>query len=129
MKHAKKSLETSVQTLGAVFKEVLPKDEVPLTIAGFAARLGPKFKTFKSYAQELMVRCSDSTFNLLLSGGGDADYESLVSDFPKKSDGRPSNLGKYSACASSLAKSSMATMERRSATIDAARNPESEFVV
>ena len=84
MKHAKKSLETSVQTLGAVFKEVLPKDEVPLTIAGFAARLGPKSKTLKSYAQELMVRGSDSTFKLLLSRGADADYESFLSHFPKK---------------------------------------------
>ena len=77
----------------------------------------------------MMVRGSNSTFMILLRRGADAHYESFVSDFPKKSDGRPSNLGKYSARASSLAKSSMATMERRSAAIAAARNPECESAV
>ena len=73
-----------------------------------------------------MVRGSDSTFKLLLSRGADTDYESILSDFQKKSDGRPLSLGKYSARASSLAKSSIATMERRLAAVDAARKTGSE---
>ena len=41
IKHAKKSLEMSVQTLGSVFKEVLPTAEVPSTIAGLLRDWAP----------------------------------------------------------------------------------------
>ena len=98
---------------------MLPSAEVPSTVAEFVAQLGPESKTLKDYAQELMVRGSDSTLKLLLSRGMDVDYESILYDFHKKSDGRPSSLKKYSTCVSRLAKSSIATMERRSAAVAA----------
>ena len=49
IQHAKSSLEISTQTLGAIFKEVLPSAEAPSTITGYDAPLGPESKTLKAF--------------------------------------------------------------------------------
>ena len=69
------------------------------------------------FSRDLTVRGSESTLKLLLGHGIVTDYESALSDFPKKSDGKPLSLKGVNDTAVRLAETCIYTMERRSFAI------------
>jgi len=109
---AKDALAKSASTLGAVYKAVLPNGEVPSTADGFAEVFGPGTSTMADFARALTVRGSESTLKLLMGHGIACDYESALSEFPRKADGKPVSLKGVSGAAARLAEVFMATMER-----------------
>ena len=111
----KDALAKSASTLGAVYKVVLPNDEVPSTADGFTDVLGPGTSTMADFARTLAVRGSESTLKLLMGHGIECDYEAALSEFPRKPDGKPMSLKGVSGAAARLAEVFMATMERRAA--------------
>ena len=116
---AKGTLDSLTSTLGAVHSEVLPSDAVPATAEGFAEALGPGSSTMAEFARELTVRGSEYTLKLLLGHGVVAEYESAMSDFPKKPDGKPVSFKGINDTAVRLAEACISTMERRSNEIAA----------
>ena len=69
----------------------------------------------------MTVRGSEITLKLLLANGVEADYEASLSDYPKKSDGKPSSFRGISDAAARLAKVSICTGERRQAAVSTER--------
>ena len=114
IQRTKGALDISTQTLSAVFKEVLSSTAVPSSAQGFAAVLGPGTE-MKAFSRTQTVRGSASTLQLLLANDVELDYERILSDFPKKSDGKPLPLKKVAERASQLSQMCIKTMERRAA--------------
>ena len=112
---AKDALAKSTSTLGAMYETVFPTGTVPTTADGFANVFGPGTSTMANFARTLTVRGSESTLKLLMGHGIDCDYEAALSEFPRKSDGKPVSLKGVSGAATRLAEVFMATMERRAA--------------
>jgi len=110
---AKDALVKSTSTLGAVYGVVFPTGVVPSTADGFADVFGPGTSTMANFARANTVRGSESTLKLLMGHGIDCDYESALSEIPRKPDGKPVSLKGVSGAASRLAEVFMNTMERR----------------
>ena len=84
-----------------------------------------------AFARDLMVRGPESTLKLLLGNGVAIDYETIMSDFPKKPDGKPLSLKGVTDTAVRLSDICIRTMERRSneiATRSQSRRARSESV-
>ena len=81
--------------------------------------LGPGSSTLAAFARDLTVRGSESTLKLLLGSGVIAEYEAVLSEFPKRSDGQPLSLKGVTEAATRLSRICIDTMERRSAAVAA----------
>ena len=112
---AKDALAKSTITLGAVYGVVFPTGVVPSTADGFAEVFGPGTSTMADFARANTVRGSESTLKLLMGHGIACDYEAALSEFPRKSDGKPVSLKGVSGAATRLAEVFMNTTERRAA--------------
>ena len=111
----------SIQTLGVVFAETLPGTVAPSTVEEFAKVSGPGLTTLNTWARDLTVCGSEVTLKLLLVNGVEANYEAALSDYPKKSNGKPLPFRRISDAAARLAKASICTGERHHAAISAER--------
>ena len=116
---AKDALAKSASTLGAMYRVVFSSGDLPSTMDGFADVFGPGTSTMADFARTLTVRGSESTLKLLLGHGIEGDYETALSEFPRKSDGKLITLRGVSEPAARLAETFMATMERRAAEVAA----------
>ena len=108
---AREVLTKSASTLEAVDKEVLPHNEVPATADGFLNVLGPGTSTMASFARALTVRGSKSTFKLILGHGISGDFATVVSNLPRRPNGKALPLKRVAEPATRLAETFMATMD------------------
>ena len=86
----------SASTLGAVYKEVLPQDDVLAIADGFLSVLGPGTSTMASFAHALTVRGTEATLKLILGHGIKGDFEAAMSDFPRRSNKKVAYLNSVS---------------------------------
>ena len=76
-------------TLSNLHAGMCPTAAAPSTAEGLAAAFGERSSIVADFARELTVRSSEYTLRLLLGNGVKADFDSALSDYPKKPDGRP----------------------------------------
>ena len=85
----KGDLATVTSTLGSLHAEMCPTTTAPSTAEGLVAAFAEGSSIVADFARELTVRGSEYTLRLLLGNGIEADFNSALSDYPKKPDGRP----------------------------------------
>ena len=84
----KGELATMTSTLGNLHAGMCPTAAAPSTAEGLVAAFGERSSIVADFARELTVRGSEYTLRLLLGNGVEADFDSALSDYPKKPDGR-----------------------------------------
>ena len=77
-------LAVATSTLGNLHAGMCPTATTPSTAEGLAAAFGEGSSIVADFARELTVRGSKYTLRLLLGNGVEADFDSALSDYPKK---------------------------------------------
>ena len=111
--YASAALQKSTGALATVHQSIFPSKPPPVAVDALAAPFEGNATTLADYMRAQMVRGSELTFQLLLGHQVVGDFEKVVSDFPRKPDGRTASLSGVKAQASQLAAKLVATFEKR----------------
>ena len=115
----KGELATMTSTLSNLHAGMCPTAAAPSTAEGLAAAFGERSSIVADFARELTVHGSEYTLRLLLGNGVEADFDSALSDYPKKPDGRPLSFRGVTEPATRLSEICVQTMERRAEAVRA----------
>ena len=115
----KGELATMTNTLSNLHAGMCPTAAAPSTAEGLAAAFGEGSSIVADFARELTVCGSEYTLRLLLGNGIVADFNSALSDYPKKPDGRPLSFRGVTEPATRLSEICVQTMERRAEAVRA----------
>ena len=115
----KGDLATVTSTLSNLHAGMCPTAAAPSTAEGLAAAFGERSSIVADFARELTVRGSEYTLRLLLGNGLEADFDSALSDYPKKPDGRPLSFRGVTEPATRLSEICVQTMERQAEAVRA----------
>ena len=99
--------------MATVHRNIFPSQAPPVAVDALAAPFEGDATTMADYTRAQTVRGSELTFQLLLGHQVVGDFEKVVSDFPRRPDGRTASLSGLKARASQLATTLVATFERR----------------
>ena len=111
--YASAALQQSTGALATVHRSIFPHKPSPAAVDALAAPFEGNATTLVDYTRAQTVRGSELTFQLLLGHQVVGDLEKVVSDFPRKPDGRTASLSGVKAQASQLAAKVIATFEKR----------------
>ena len=111
--YASAALQKSTGALATVHQSIFPSKPPPVSIDALAAPFEGNATTLADYTRAQTVRGSELTFQLLLGHQVVGDFEKVVSDFPRKPDGRTASLSGVKVQASQLAAKLVATFESR----------------
>jgi len=110
-------LAVATSTLGNLHAGMCPTSTAPSTAEGLAAAFGEGSSIVADFACELTVRGSEYTLKLLMGNGVEADFETALSDYPKKQDGKPLSFRGVTEPATRLSELCVRTMERRAEAV------------
>ena len=111
--YASAALQKSTGALATVHQSIFPSQPSPVAVDALTAPFEGNATTLADYTRAQTVRGSELTFQLLLGHQVVGDFEKVVSDFPRKPDGRTASLSGVKAQASQLAAKLVATFEKR----------------
>ena len=111
------SLQKSTGALATVHRSIFPSRSPPAAVDALAAPFEDDATTIVDFTRAQTVRGSELTFQLLLGHQVAGDFEKVVSDFPRKPDGKTASLSGVKVQASQLAAKLVATFERRIAKV------------
>ena len=107
------ALQKSTEALATVHRNIFPNQPPPAAVDALAAPFEGNSNVLADFTRAQTVRGSELTFQLLLGHQVVGDFEKVVSDFPRKPDGRTASLSGVKVQASQLAAKLVATFERR----------------
>ena len=107
------ALQKSIGALATVHRSIFPSQPPPVAVDALAAPCEGDATTMADYTRAQTVRGSELTFQLLLGHQVVGDFEKVVSDFPRRPDGKTASLNCVKARASQLATKLVATFEKR----------------
>ena len=111
--YASTALQKSTGALAAVHKSIFPSQVPPIAVDALAAPFEGDATTMADYTRAQTVRGSELTFQLLLGHQVVGDFDKVVSDFPRRPDGKTASLSNVKARASQLAARLIETFQRR----------------
>ena len=107
------ALRKSTGALASVHQSIFPSKPAPVAVDALAAPFEGNATTLVDYTRAQTVRGSELTFQLLLGHQVVGDFEKVVSDFPRRPDGKTASLSGVKARASQLAAKLVATFEKK----------------
>ena len=111
--YASAALQKSTGALATVHQSIFPSQAPPTAVDALAAPFEGNTTTMADFTRAQTVRGSELTFQLLLGHQVAGDFEKLVSDFPRRPDGRTASLSGVKARAKLLAAKLIATFEEK----------------
>ena len=127
----KDHLSQSKGALAAVYRSIFPEGDIPSSTEELTRLFGPGSSTLADFVRTQTVCGSESAFMLMQLHGVVADYEKVVSGFPKRAEMPASTaLEAIEERSAQLGKDMIAMMEKRAAAAAerAARKARSESV-
>ena len=112
---AKDRLSQSKGALAAVYRSIFPEGEIPSSTEELTQLFGPGSSTLADFVRAQTVCGSESAFMLMQLHGVVADFEKIVSGFPKKAEMPAIPLEDITERSAKLGKDMIAMMERRTA--------------
>ena len=107
------ALQKSTDALASVHRSIFPSKPAPVALDALAAPFEGDATILADYTRAQTVRGSELTFQLLLGHQVVGDFEKVVSDFPRRPDGKTASLSNVKARASQLAATLVATFEKK----------------
>ena len=111
----KDRLDQSKVALAAVYRSVFPEGDVPSSTEVLAQLFGPGSSTLADFVRAQTVCGSESAFMLMQLHGVVADFEKIVSGFPKTAEMPSTPLEAIRERSAQLGKDMIAMMEKRAA--------------
>jgi hypothetical protein len=111
--YASAALQKSTGALATVHQSIFPSQAPPTAVDALAAPFEGHATTMADFTRTQTVRGSELTLQLLLGHQVSGDFEKVVSEFPRRPDGRTASLSGVKARASELAVKVIATFEKR----------------
>jgi hypothetical protein len=103
--------------LGFLHKEMIPAADVPSSVEDLAGAFGAGTTAVMDFARGCTVRGSEYTLKLLLGNGVEVDFERSLSEYPKRSNGKPLSFKDVTDTATRLSEVCIQTMERHAEVI------------
>ena len=107
------ALQKSTEALATVHRNIFPNKPPPAAVDALAAPFEGNSNVLAYFTRAQTVRGSELTFQLLLGHQVVGDFEKVVSDFPRKPDGKTASLSGVKVQASQLAVKLVSTFEKR----------------
>ena len=111
----KDRLSQSKAALATVYQKVFPQDTAPSSTDELIKLFGPGSSTLADFARAQTVCGSESAFTLMQLHGVVADFEKIVSGFPRKAEMSATPLAATKERSAQLGKDMIAMMEKRAA--------------
>ena len=111
----KERLSQSKDALAAVYQSIFPQGAVPSSTAELTKLFGPGSSTLADFVRAQTVCGSESAFMLMQLHGVVADFEKIVSGFPKRAEMPATPLEAIKERSTQLGKDMIAMMEKRAA--------------
>ena len=111
--YALAAVQKSTSALTTVHRGIFPSQPAPVAVDALASPFEGDATTIADYTRAQTVRGSELTFQLLLGHQVVGDFEKVVSDFPRRPDGKTASLSNVKARASQLAARLIETFEKR----------------
>ena len=106
-------MKRSSSALANVYQGVFPGQSAPTDAEALATPFEGESTMMKDFVRAQTVRGSELTFRLLLGHEVAGNFEAVVSDFPRRPDGKTKSLNNVKAKASQLAVKLIDTFERK----------------
>ena len=111
--YASTALQKSTGALATVHRSIFPNQPSSVDVDALASPFEGDATTMADYTRAQTVRGSELTFQLLLGHQVAGDFEKVVSDFPRRPDGKVASLSSVKVRASQLAEKLVGTFEKR----------------
>lgn len=111
--YASAAMAKSSRALATVHQGIFPNKPAPSDIDTLASPFGTGSTIMADYTRAQTVRGSELTFQLLLGHQVAGDFDKVISQFPKKPDGKTRSLSAVKPEASRLAKEVVSLFEKR----------------
>ena len=111
----KDHLSQSKGALAAIYRSIFPEGDIPSSTEELTRLFGPGSSTLADFVRTQTVCGSESAFMLMQLHGVVADYEKIVSGFPKRAEMPATPLEAINERSTQLGKDMIAMMEKRAA--------------